>query len=169
MVRILCEMNVRRAASVAVAGVLVALAGCAASGPAATAARSPRMRAYAAEYLAIARPANRQLDRSEDAYTENAHHDLGAARAALRAQAATERQFDRRLAAISFPPRIAAIARSMIAANTVRISLALEQARAASVAALVAFTARHKAADAAVEVQARLIRRELGLPPPSTS
>ncbi len=98
-------MNVRRAVNVAAAGVLVALAGCATSGPAPTAARSPGMRAYAAEYLAIARPANRQLDRSEDAYTENAHLDLAAARAALRAQAATERQFARLIRSeLGLPP-----------------------------------------------------------------
>jgi hypothetical protein len=164
-------MNVRRAVNVAAAGVLVALAGCVPSGRAPAAARSPGMHADAVEYLAIARPANRQLDRSQDAYTDTAHRDLAAARAALRAEAATERQFDRRLDALSFsfPPRIAATARAMIVDNTVRISLTLEQARAVSVAALLAFTARHKAVDAAVEVQARMIRRELGLPPPSTS
>lgn len=129
------------------------------------------MHADAAEYLAIARPANRRLDRSQDAYADNAHHDLAAARAALRAEAATERQFDRRLDALSssFPPRIAATARAMIVDNSERISLTLEQARAMSVPALLALTSRHQAADAAVEVQARMIRRELGLPPPSTS
>jgi hypothetical protein len=164
-------MNVRRAVNVAAAGVLVALAGCAPSGRAPAAARSPGMHADAAEYLAIARPANRQLDRSQDAYADNAHRDLAAARAALRAEAATERQFDRRLDALSssFPPRIAATARAMIVDNSERISLTLEQARAMSVPALLALTSRHQAADAAVEVQARMIRRELGLPPPSTS
>jgi hypothetical protein len=161
-------MNVRRAAKVAAAGLLAALAGCASSGHAPE-VRSHGMPAYAAEYLAIARRANRQLDHSHDAYAENAHHDLAAAQAALRAQAATEREFDRRLAAISFPARIEAVARAMIVDNTQRIGLTLEQAHAASVAALLAFTARHRAADAAVEIQARLIRRELGLPPPSTS
>jgi hypothetical protein len=44
-----------------------------------------------------------------------------------------------------------------------------EQARSTSLTGLVSFTGRHRAADAAVEVQVRILRRALGLPPPDDS
>jgi hypothetical protein len=52
-------------------------------------------RAPAAAYLAIAQSANRRLDAEVDAFTDHQHQDLAAAEAALRAEAATERRFDR--------------------------------------------------------------------------
>ncbi len=131
------------------------------SGDAATAA--------AAQYLAIARPANDRLDDETGAYAKDQHRNLAAARADLLAEAATERGFDQHLARISFPPQIAATARAMIRANQHRIALTQRQARAMSLAELVSFTTGHKAADAAVEAQSRLIRRQLGLPPPPES
>ena len=48
-----------------------------------------------AAYLAIAQSANRRLDAEVDAFTDHQHQDLAAAEAALRAEAATERRFDR--------------------------------------------------------------------------
>ena len=126
-------------------------------------------RALAAKYLAIAEPANHRLDIEVDAYADNAHHDLAAARKALRAEAATERQFDRSLAAISFPRAIETTARALIRVNEIRARLALRQAAAPSIRALLSFTATHNAADAEVEAQVRVIRRQLGLPPPETS
>ena len=66
-------------------------------------------------------------------------------------------------------PQIAATAQALIQANTRRIMLTLRQARSSSVTALLSFTHRHRAADAAVEAQVRVIRRALGLPPPSDS
>src|SRR5215469_10787646 len=51
-------------------------------------------RALAAEYLAIATPANHRLEGEENGYTASAHRNLAAAESALRAQAATERWFD---------------------------------------------------------------------------
>ena len=36
-------------------------------------------------------------------------------------------------------------------------------------AGLVSFTGLHRAADAAVEAQVRILRRDLGLPPPESS
>ncbi len=64
----------------------------------------------ARRYLAIAVPANHRLDTEVDGYTRDARADLAAAESDLRAEAATERWFDRRLAAIAFPPGIAATA-----------------------------------------------------------
>ena len=57
----------------------------------------------------------------------------------------------------------------MVAANDQRIALTEREARSASLAALGSFTARHRAADAQVEVFVRAIRRLLQLPPPETS
>lgn len=42
-------------------------------------------------------------------------------------------------------------------------------ARSSSVTGLVSFTDLHRAADAAVEAQVRILRRALGLPPPESS
>jgi len=70
---------------------------------------------------------------------------------------------------IPFPLAIAATARALIRANQRRAVLAGRQARSSLVAVLVSFTSRHRAADAAVEAQVRIIRQELGLPPPQAS
>lgn len=130
---------------------------------------APSIRALAADYLAIAKPANHRLDVEVSAYAKHASHDLAAAAAALRAQAATERQFDRQLAAIPFPPAIDATARALIGVNEIRVRLTEQQAAATSLPALLSFTGRHRAADAEVEAQVRVIRAELGLPPPESS
>jgi hypothetical protein len=132
--------------------------------------RPPRdTKALARAYLAIAEPANHRLDVEVDAYDDAAHHDLAAAASALRAQAATERQFDRELARIGFPPRVAATARALIRVNEIRARLATREANAASIPQLLTFTGAHTVADAQVEAQVRIIRSQLGLPPPETS
>jgi len=158
---------------------LVALAaGCATVHPAGHAGqRTPPgsgpapagLRALGAAYLAIAQPANRRLDTEVDGFTDHEHHDLGAAEAALRAEAATERRFDRLLHEIPFPPPIATTARALIRANQRRAALTAEQARSSSLARLISFTGLHRAADAAVETEVKILRRALGLPPPETS
>jgi hypothetical protein len=127
------------------------------------------MKTLAADYLAIARPANEQLDVSEDGYDDNARGHLTAAESALRSQAATERWFDAKLMKIPFPAHIAAVARALVRQNQWRAALTDIQAGAGSIAALISYTSVHKSADAAVQAQVRLIRRLLGLPPPSTS
>jgi beta-lactamase class A len=176
-----------RGAAVALSAVIAA-AGCASSHPAAapashappastqpaSAASTPpaspaRIRALAARYLAIARPANHRLDEAVDGFTDHRRDDLAKAVADLRAQAATERQFDAQLARIRFPAAIEAIARALIRANRSRIALTLREAQVMSVAGLRAFDRRHKAADAAVEVPVRALRKALGLPPPENS
>jgi len=133
------------------------------------ASESATIRSLGARYLAIAEPANHRLDAEVDAYADTARHNLAAAENALRAEAATERKFDRQLAAISFPPAIEATAHALIRVNEIRVKLTLKQAAAHSIRALLSFTATHNAADAEVEAQVRVIRGELGLPPPRTS
>ena len=157
-----------RLAAGVVLGLVVASGGCAS----AQHARHPStqsVRALAAEYMAIARPANHRLDVAVDAYEDHAHDNLAAAQAALRSQAAIERQFDRQLAAITFPPAIAATASALIRVNEIRARLAEKEARARSIPELLSFAGDHKMADAQVEAQVRVIRSELGLPPPETS
>jgi hypothetical protein len=124
---------------------------------------------FAAAYLMIAVPANHQLDHEVDGYDDHAHHNLAAAESALRAEAATERRFDNSLLKIRFPHRIAVTALALVRHNQQRIDLTQLQAQSATYASLLSFTGAHKAADAGVEAQVRIIRRELGLPPPDNS
>jgi hypothetical protein len=151
-----------------VLGLVLASGGCAS-------AQHPRhhstqsVRTLAAEYMAIARPANHRLDVAVGAYEHHAHDKLAAAEAALRLEAATERRFDRQLAAITFPRAIASTASALIRVNEIRARLTERQARARSIPALLSFAADHKMADAQVEAQVRAIRAKLGLPPPETS
>jgi hypothetical protein len=137
--------------------------------PASAGAAAGTPSALARRYLAIADPANHRLDVANNGFTASERGNLAAAKADLRAEVATETRFDQQLAAIPFPPAIAAIARAMIRANQARGALTARQARSASLARLRSFDQRHRAADAAVEVQVRLIRKALHLPPPSTS
>jgi len=165
----------------AVAVLLVLLpmaAGCATAHRPGSAARSTPSgpaagrggkRALAAAYLAIAQPANRRLDAEVDAFTDHQHQDLAAAEAALRAEAATEGRVDRPLARIPFPPSLASTVRALIQANQRRVMLTVQQAASTSLTGLASFTARHRAADAAVEAQVRILRRALHLPPPANS
>jgi hypothetical protein len=136
---------------------------------AATTLAPARREALAGRYLAIALPANHRLDHEVEGFADHQRSDLTAAEADLRAEAATERRFDRQLAAIPFPPGIAAVSRALIWANQSRAALTDRQARSASLTRLHSLAARHRAADAAVEFGVRLIRQALGLPPPSES
>jgi hypothetical protein len=140
------------------------------SAPAAATTLAPaRREALAGRYLAIALPANHRLDHEVEGFADHQRSDLAAAGADLRAEAATERRFDRQLAGIPFPPGIAAMARALMWANQSRAALTDRQARSASLTRLHSFSARHRAADATVEFGVRLIRQALGLPPPSES
>jgi hypothetical protein len=142
-------------------------AGTAAS--AGTAVRPGDLKALAAAYLAVAKPANRRLDTENDGFSDEEHGDLAAADSDLRAEAATERRFDQQLSTIGFPPQIAVPVQALIQANARRITLTLRQARSSSVSGLLSFAHRHQAADAAVEAQVKVVRRDLGLPPPADS
>ena len=173
----------RRLASLAAACCLAVLAaGCGISHPAsparppaqqgstaATTESRAALRALARRYLAIARPANRQLDRENDGYTGAEHDSLARAATDLRSETATERHFDQQLLTLPFPSPLAAAARALVRANQSRIGLTTRQARATSLGRLRALNHQHRAADAAVETQVRLIRGDLRLPPPATS
>jgi len=115
------------------------------------------------------RPASHRLETEVDGFTHHERDNLAAAEADLRAEAATEHRFDLLLSKIPFPPQIAATARALIRANQRRAALAGRQARSSSVTGLLSFASRHRAADAAVEAQVRIIRRALGLPTPQAS
>jgi hypothetical protein len=126
-------------------------------------------KALAAAYMAIALPVNHRLDKEVDSYNDHARDDLAVADADLRQEVATERGFDQRLLEIAFPSAIAATARALVRVNDQRIALTTEQARMMTLSGLLAFNAWHRAADAAVEAQVRIIRKQLGLPPPDNS
>ena len=135
---------------------------------AAIATGAARRRA-ASGYLAIARPANRRLDRDfDDAVNGDDVGDLAASRADLRDAAATERRFDRQLLALPLAPGTEAIARILVAANQSRARLTEAAARATSLTRLHGFERRLDAANEPVEDAVRVIRSELGLPPPES-
>jgi hypothetical protein len=156
----------RAGSALAALSLMILSAGCASGG---SAGPGHDTRALAASYLAIAVPANYRLEIEVDRFKEHERDNLSAAETDLRAQSATERWFDRRLMKIPFPPRMAAVARALVRANQSRVRLTERQARSTSIARLRSYTGQHQAADAAVEVQVKVIRRDLGLPAPSTS
>jgi len=128
-----------------------------------------RTKALAAAYMAIAVPANHRLDKEVESYNHHARDNLAIAETDLREEAATERWFDQRLLKIAFPSAIALTARALVRVNDQRIALTTRQARARTISDLLALNASHRAADAAVEAQVRMIRKQLGLPPPDNS
>ena len=123
----------------------------------------------AAQYLAIARPANKRLDRDFDGLADASHDDLAAAAADLRNAAATERRFDRQLLRLELPPAEEVIARLMVSANESRARLTVQAAASPALAALARYLPRLTAANAPVERAVVVIRSQLGLPPPETS
>ena len=123
-----------------------------------------QLAAAARSYETLADASDKQLDVEEDAYADDERDNLAAAKAELRAQVATERLFDTDLAAVKFPVTVEATAQALIRANEARFRVTLRQARAKTLAALQALDSARKAGDAAVEVQAELIRKELHLP-----
>ncbi len=139
--------------------------------PAAPAAQtiSPAQRKAAARsYLAIARPANRRLETDFDGLDDH-RGDLAAARADLRDAAATERQFDRRLLALKLPAAAETVARLLVTANEARARLTTAAAASTSLSQLHRYDPRLTAANQPVEEVVRVIRSQLGLPPPETS
>jgi len=128
-----------------------------------------QLAAAARSYQTLADASDKQLDVEEDAYADDEHDDLAAAKAELRAQVATERLFDTDLAKIKFPASVEATAQALIRANEARFRVTLRQARARTLTRLQALDSARKLGDAAVEVQAELIRKELHLPPVPSS
>jgi len=170
----------RAGAGLVLAGAALLAAGCAGPGrpasaapgsPAAPAAQtlSPAQRKTAARsYLAIALPANRRLETDFDGVDDN-HSNLAGAEAALRDAAATERQFDRRLLALKLPAATETVARLLVTANEARVRLTTAAAASTSLSQLHRYEPRLTAANRPVEDAVRVIRSQLGLPPPETS
>jgi hypothetical protein len=168
-------------ASLVTVGVVLLAAGCASGQPPDPAVRSTTAtpaaaglsaaarRALAARYLAIAQPANHQLDHDFDGLKDHEGDNLAAAEADLRAAAATERRFDRQLIAITFPPPTEPIVRLLYAANQARAALSMTAAATTSLRQLRGYQTRLDAANEPVEEAVRVIRSQLGLPPPDTS
>lgn len=169
------------AGSVLLGSALLA-AGCASSAPPARspasqgpasqspAATTAELTAMAARYMAIARPANRELDHEFDGFDDHIKDgDLAAARADLRAAVVTERRFDRQLIALSFPPRTEPFVRLLYRVNQARAALTSTAAGVTSLRELSGYQRRLDAANEPVEDAVRVIRAQLGLPPPDTS
>jgi hypothetical protein len=135
-----------------------------------TATTTAELTAMAARYLAIARPANRELDHEFDGFDDHIKDgDLAAARADLRAAVVTERRFDRQLIALSFPPRAEPFVRLLYRVNQARAALTSTAAGVTSLRELHGYQKRLDAANEPVEAAVRVIRGQLGLPPPDTS
>ena len=170
----------RAGAGLALAGAALLAVGCAgAARPPATPSAShaaqavqtlgPAQRKTAAgSYLAIALPANRRLDADFDGLDDN-HNNLAGAETALRDAAATERQFDRRLLALKLPAATETVARLLVTANEARARLTMAAAASTSLCQLHRYEPRLTAANRPVEEAVRVIRSQLGLPPPETS
>jgi DNA-binding GntR family transcriptional regulator len=159
------------AGSVLLGSALLA-AGCASGAPPAhgTAGTTAELTAMAARYMAIARPANRELDHEFDGFNDHIKDgDLVAARADLRAAVVTERRFDRQLIALSFPPRTEPFVRLLYRVNQARAELTSTAAGVTSLRELRGYQRRLDAANEPVEDAVRVIRAQLGLPPPDTS
>jgi hypothetical protein len=169
-------------AGLVLAGAALLAAGCSGAGAPAAAAPaqasqanpagqgiSPaQQKAAARSYLAIALPANRRLETDFDGLDDH-HGDLAAATADLRDAAATERQFDRQLLALKLPAATETVARLLVTANEARARLTTAAAASTSLSQLHRYEPRLTAANAPVEEAVRVIRSQLGLPPPETS
>jgi hypothetical protein len=123
----------------------------------------------AARYLTNATAGNRRLEVDFDGLAGRDKGDLAAARADLLDAAATERLFDRRLLMIAFPPATERIARALVWVNESRADLTAQAARSRTLAQLTSYESRLSAANGPVELAVRIIRGQLGLPPPETS
>jgi hypothetical protein len=134
-----------------------------------TAPTAAERRALAARYLAIAQPANRQLDRAFNGLAASENNDLAAAEADLRSAAVTERRFDRQLITITFPPETEPIVRLLFDVNEARAALTEAAAASVSLRQLHGYQPRLDAANQPVEDAVKVIRSQLGLPPPETS
>lgn len=117
----------------------------------------------------IAKAGNRHLDAAFGRFNGRDRHRLAAAEADLRAAAATEQLFDRRLLAMPLPPGIEVVARELVAVNQTRIALTLTAARSKSLRQLNALRPRLEAVNGPVESGSVVIRAQLDLPPPPVS
>lgn len=123
----------------------------------------------AARYSAIAKIGNAGLEVAFTALDGPDKNNLAAARSDLDRAAATERTFDRGLLAIPLPPAIEATARAVVGVNEARANLATMAAASETLEQLRGYDPRLSAANDAVVRQVRILRSQLGLPPPETS
>ncbi len=172
----------RAGAGLVLAGAALLAVGCSSAGapavaapaqasqaaPAGQAISPAQQKAAARSYLAIARPANRRLETDFDGLDDH-RNDLAAAKADLRDAAATERQFDRRLLALKLPAATETVARLLVTANEARARLTTAAAASTSLSQIHRYEPRLTAANASVEEAVRVIRSQMGLPPPETS
>jgi hypothetical protein len=164
--------NIRRAGAVLATCIVVLVAGCAGQAPQPLPRRPPHTLSQgqaAHRYLVIAEAGNRRLEADFGRLEGRDRARLGAASADLADAAATERLFDRRLSAIAFAPVTEKIARLLYRLNQARASRTAVAARSTTLAQLRRRQRRLSEANAAVEEAVRVIRNQLGLPPPSTS
>jgi hypothetical protein len=145
---------------VGVAALLCTVSGCTSDAP----LRSPA----AAAYLAIATPANEQLDQAFDALDGRDRDRTAASVRDLRAIAGVERSFDRKLRTLSAPADAQATVRALVALNEYRATLTMKVASSSGLAQLKALKPNLSAANDPVEQQVRSLRTELELPPPDT-
>lgn len=172
----------RAGAGLVLAGAALLAVGCSSAGapavaapaqasqaaPAGQAISPAQQKAAARSYLAIARPANRRLETDFDGLDDH-RNDLAAAKADLRDAAATERQFDRRLLALKLPAATETVARLLVTANEARARVTTAAAASTSLSQIHRYEPRLTAANASVEEAVRVIRSQMGLPPPETS
>ena len=177
-----CGVTRRGAATAAVACAMLLGAGSAAD-PAGALARESAPRtvtasglatgvarsALAAQYLMIATAGNRRLEADFDPLEKRDRNDLVRAKADLRDAAATERWFDRRLLRIMFPPETERVARELYRVNQARARLTAAAAASTTLPGLHSYEPPLNAANGPVELAVATIRRQLGLPPPSSS
>jgi hypothetical protein len=160
----------RCGAALAVVACTVLVTACAAPhSPVGQHRASLGVHAAAVRYLAIAGAGNRRLETDFSRLGGPDRNNLQAAAADLRDVAATERLFDRRLLAIAFPAATEQTARLLYEVNQSRASLTVAAAGSVSLRQLRLFQRRLVAANAPVEEAVRVIRSQLGLPPPQTS
>jgi hypothetical protein len=165
------RVGVWRVAVAAVAVIMSATGGHAAAGHVASSALShlaAEESDQAGAYLRIAVAANKRLDADFDRVQGPDRADLAASAADLRDIAATELQFDRRLAALALPPAPENRAHALIRANEARAALTSQAAASRSAARLGSYQRPLAAENVPVERAAIAIRADLGLPAPDT-
>lgn len=119
------------------------------------------------DYTTVASPADQALTAELGAYARDQVHNLPAARADLTNEAKTEVSFDNLLGDVAFPGAAATASAALVTADQAREKLIKLQAQAPTFRALRSFDTRVQAADAVVEVEVKLVREALGLPPAS--
>jgi hypothetical protein len=122
----------------------------------------------AGAYLRIAVAANKRLDADFDRVQGPDRGDLATSAADLRDIAATELQFDQRLAALVLPSGPESWAHALIRANEARAALTTQAAAGKSAAQLGSYQRPLAAANVPVEQAAVALRADLGLPAPDT-